>query len=73
MWEGKTSYPTTFFPPTQLCAPGCNHIPVLLKALLLLHVAPFVNYSFVVAGVNEAGFGPFSDPVYFMTREEGEH
>ena len=34
-------------------------------------IAPFVNYSFTVAGCTSIGIGPSSRPLNFTTMEDG--
>ena len=34
-------------------------------------LTPYTNYTFQVAGVNDAGMGPFTDEITVMTAEDG--
>ena len=41
------------------------------KTFSATELAPFTNYTFQVAGVNDVGTGPFTDIITITTDEEG--
>ena len=64
-----TNYTVEFYEMGGAMIPGVVHM--VNRTFTASGLAPYTNYTFRVAGVNDNGTGPFSNVTSILTEEEG--